>query len=51
MSDWVTSILGAIGTMFTSLYDTENAVLCYCVLIPVVGGIASFCTRLVKRGR
>lgn len=51
MSEWVTTILSAVGTMFTSMYDSENTVLAYCILIPVVGGIASFCTRLAKRGR
>lgn len=51
MGDWVTTILSAIGSMFTTMYDSENTVLAYCMLIPVVGGIASFCTRLAKRSR
>ena len=51
MGDWVTTILSAIGSMFTTMYDSENTVLAYCMLIPVVGGIAAFCTRLAKRSR
>lgn len=51
MSEWVTTILSAIGSMFTTMYDPENTVLAYCMLIPVVGGIAAFCTRLAKRSR
>lgn len=61
MSDWITTILSAISSFFTSLYTvnpstgdvtaiTANPLL-MCVLIPVVGGIAAFAIRLVKRAR
>lgn len=62
MSEWITTILGAITSFFTSLYHvnvidgttqqqiTANPIL-MCVLIPVVSGIAAFCIRLAKRSR
>lgn len=58
MSDWVTTIITAISQFFTTLYTVNagnstnvldlNPIL-LCVLLPVVGGVAAFCTRLVKR--
>lgn len=60
MSDWITTILGAITSFFTTLYTvntgdnlnlaTGNPIL-MCVLIPVVSGIAAFCVKLTKRAR
>lgn len=59
MSEWVTTIISAISSFFTTLYTVntdESAVatlagnpILACVLIPVVGGIAAFCTRLAKK--
>lgn len=61
MAEWITTILSAIGSLFTSLYTVQvtgnnenplgaNPILA-CILIPVVGGIAAFCIRLAKRAR
>lgn len=61
MADWVTTIIGAITSFFTTLYtvipngangplDATNPIL-MCILIPVVSGVAAFCVRLAKRSR
>lgn len=62
MSDWVTTILSAISSLFTSLYTVYNSAgegtanlasnpILACILLPVVGGVAAFCVRLAKRAR
>jgi hypothetical protein len=51
MAEWVNTIITSMGTMFSTLYDPENVTIATCSLIPVVAGIAAFCTKLVKRGR
>lgn len=60
MSEWVTTIISAISTLFTSLYTVNDAAgantptlasnpILACILLPVVSGVAVFCVKLAKR--
>lgn len=60
MGTWVTDILSAISSFFTTLYTVHtpgggttgtaaNNPILLCVLLPVVTGIAAFAVRLIKR--